>query len=58
VFVADDQPEVTKVVVFSTLSSFYGIEDQARELGAHLVVDKYTSPRSLMKAVLKLMQDR
>ena len=46
----------TKIIVFSTLSSFHGIEDEAKEKGAHLVVDKYTSPRKLVKSGVGLMK--
>ena len=47
----------TKVIVFSTLSSFHGIEDKARESGAHLVVDKFTSPKRLIREVIALVKD-
>lgn len=46
----------TKVIVFSSLSSFHGIEDRARESGAHLVVDKYTSPKRLIREVIALVK--
>lgn len=48
----------TKVIVFSSLSSFHGMEEQARERGAHLVVDKYTSPKRLIKEVIALMKNK
>lgn len=46
----------TKVIVFSTLASFHGIEDEALEQGAHLVMDKYTSPKRLIKEVIALVR--
>ncbi len=46
----------SKIIVFSTLSSFHGIEDQATEQGAHLVLDKFTSPKRLIKELIKLVE--
>lgn len=46
----------TRIVVFSSMAPFSDTATQALEMGAALVLDKYTPPRKLIKAVVGLVR--
>lgn len=46
----------TKIVVFSSMAPFNGTASEALDLGAALVLSKYTPPRKLMKALASVIR--
>lgn len=46
----------TRIVVFSSMAPFDGTRSEALDMGAALVLSKYTPPRKLMKALISVVR--